>query len=165
MLHPYYSRFLSVLLHVFLREGNKTEMLPFLLSDSCCLPSQQMIFLHKFWLQHFFSPSKFLNYACFEFNSIISQQNPAWILSLYLSQDFIYLFIFREGKGGRKRETSMCGCLSSDPYREPVLQPRHVPWLGTELVTLWFTGQHSIHWATPARALSLSFSLFYLPLS
>ena len=29
---------------------------------------------------------------------------------------------------------------------------RHVPWLGIELATLWFTGQHSVHWATPARA-------------
>ena len=29
------------------------------------------------------------------------------------------LFIFREGKGGRKRgrEISMCGCLSCTPYR------------------------------------------------
>ena len=43
-------------------------------------------------------------------------------------KDFIYL-IFREGKGGRKRrrETSMCGCLSRAPYWEPGLQPRHVP--------------------------------------
>ena len=31
--------------------------------------------------------------------------------------DFTYLFIFREGKGGRKkgRGTSMCGCLLQDP--------------------------------------------------
>ena len=28
---------------------------------------------------------------------------------------------------------------------------RHVPWLGIKLVTLWFAGRHSIHWATPAR--------------
>ena len=39
------------------------------------------------------------------------------------------LFIFREGKGGRKRggETSMCGCLSCAPSWGPGLQPRHVP--------------------------------------
>ena len=38
-------------------------------------------------------------------------------------------FIFREGKGERKRgrETSMCGCLSHAPYWGPSLQPRHVP--------------------------------------
>ena len=29
---------------------------------------------------------------------------------------------------------------------------RHVPWLGIEPGTIWFTGQHSIHWATPVRA-------------
>ena len=52
-------------------------------------------------------------------------------------KDFIYLFL--QGKGGRKRrrETSVCGCVSC---------------LGTELATLWFARWHSIHWATPARA-------------
>ena len=65
-----------------------------------------------------------------------------------------YLFIFREGKGGRKRgkQTSMCGCLSCTPYCGPGPQLRHMPWLGIEPVTLWFTGTCSIHWAAPARA-------------
>ena len=65
-------------------------------------------------------------------------------------KDFIY-FLQIERKGGRKRgrETSMCGCLLHAPYWGPGLHPRHVPWLGIELVTLWFTGWHSIHWATP----------------
>ena len=42
---------------------------------------------------------------------------------------FKIFFIFREGKGGRKREreSSMCGCLLSTPYQGPALQPRHVP--------------------------------------
>ena len=44
----------------------------------------------------------------------------------------------------------MRGWLSLAPYWGPGLQPRHVPWLGTELVTLWLEGQY--HWATPARA-------------
>ena len=67
--------------------------------------------------------------------------------------NFIYLFLER-GEGGRKRgrETSMCGCLLSTPNWGPGLQPRHVPWLGIEPVTLWFTGWHSVYWATPARA-------------
>ena len=47
----------------------------------------------------------------------------------------------------------MCCCLSNTPYWGPVPQPKHVPWLGIKLVTLWFTGQHSIQWATPARAI------------
>ena len=51
----------------------------------------------------------------------------------------------------------MCGCLSHAPYWGPGLQPTHVPWLGIKPATLWFSGQHSIHWATPARA---SLSIF-----
>ena len=31
----------------------------------------------------------------------------------------------------------MCGCLSCAPYWGPGPQPRHVPWLGLELATLW----------------------------
>ena len=53
----------------------------------------------------------------------------------------------------------MHGCLSCAPCRGPGLQPRHVPWLGIEPVTSWSPSQHSIHWATPARALiSYSYS-------
>ena len=46
----------------------------------------------------------------------------------------------------------MCGCRSHTPYWGPGPQPRHVPWLEIKLATLWFAGQSSIHWATPARA-------------
>ena len=46
----------------------------------------------------------------------------------------------------------MCGCLSSAPCWGLSLQPRQVPWLGIEPVTLWFSDRHSIHRATPARA-------------
>ena len=38
------------------------------------------------------------------------------------------------------------------PYWRSGLQPRPVPWLGIEPATLWFAGQCSVHWATPARA-------------
>ena len=65
---------------------------------------------------------------------------------------FIYLFIFRGGGREKERETPVCSCLLCTPYWGPGPQPRHVPWLGIEPVTLWFTGWHSIHWATPIRA-------------
>ena len=76
-------------------------------------------------------------------------------------ESFLYLFkkdfihFYTEEKGGRKRgrERLMCGCLSHAPYCGPGLQPRHVPWLGIEPATLWFVGQCSIHWATPASIL------------
>ena len=45
----------------------------------------------------------------------------------------------------------MCGCLSHTPPLGtwPKIQAK----LGIEPTTLWFTGQHSIHQATPARAI------------
>ena len=76
---------------------------------------------------------------------------------LIFFKDFIYLFL-EKGEGREKeRETSMCGCLSCTPNWGPGPQPRHVPCLGIELATLWFTGWH---WATPARALFKCFSSF-----
>ena len=69
---------------------------------------------------------------------------------------YLFIYFYTEGKGGRKRgrETCTCGCLSHTHYWGPGPQPRHVLWLGIEPATLWFTGQGSIHWATPARAAS-----------
>ena len=46
----------------------------------------------------------------------------------------------------------MGGCFSHTPHEGPDLPPIHVPWWGIELATLWLAGQHSIRWATPARA-------------
>ena len=46
----------------------------------------------------------------------------------------------------------MYGCLSCVPYSGFGQQPKHVPSLGIKPATLWFTGWHSIHWPTPARA-------------
>ena len=46
----------------------------------------------------------------------------------------------------------MCACLSRASYWKPGLQLRYVPWPGIEPATLWIAGQHSIHWATPARS-------------
>ena len=86
-------------------------------------------------------------------------------ITLYFLKRF-YLFIFREGerKGEREgekhwhvRDTSV-DCLSHTHNQGPGLQPRHVPWLGIEPVTFQFTGWHSIHWATLARA---TLSYFY----
>ena len=43
---------------------------------------------------------------------------------------FLFILFYREGKGERKRETSMCGCLSCASYWRPGLQPRHVQYTG-----------------------------------
>ena len=68
------------------------------------------------------------------------------------------------GKGGRKRgrETSMCGCLSCAPYWGPSRQPRHVPSLGIEPATFYFSVWHLVHWAMPARMRYFTFLRFYL---
>ena len=74
--------------------------------------------------------------------------------SLYLLiKNSLFIYSYREGKGGRKRgkETSVCGFLSCTPHWGPGMQPRRVPWLGIKPAILWFTGPCSIHWATPAR--------------
>ena len=50
--------------------------------------------------------------------SVIIQTSRIWSLTQHLYIFFYILFIFREGKGRRKRgrETSMCGCLLHIPY-------------------------------------------------
>ena len=69
-----------------------------------------------------------------------------------------YLFIFGErGKEGERegekyREGERVGCLSHAPNWGPGLQPRQ----GIKLMTFQFSGWRSTHWATSARALSLS---------
>ena len=50
------------------------------------------------------------------------------------------------------------------PARPPAgtgSKPRHIPWLGSKLVTLWFAGQHSVHWATPARVITTILKICY----
>ena len=83
--------------------------------------------------------------------------------TILLKQNFFflrfYLFTFRKRgrKGEREGEQHRCINwlpLSHAPNWGPGPQPRHMPWLGIELATFQFAGQHSIHWATPARAIS-----------
>ena len=58
-----------------------------------------------------------------------------------------------------------CQCVVASRQQRSDLQPRNVTRLGTETVTLWFTGQRSIHWATPVKAYNVKtgdFSNFLL---
>ena len=54
-----------------------------------------------------------------------------------------------EGEREEKHQCVVASC--APPHWGPGPQPRHVPWLGIELVTFCFPGQRSILWATPAR--------------
>ena len=67
--------------------------------------------------------------------------------SFFFKKSFIY---FWERGEGRERNTNVWLPLRW-PRWEPGPQPRHVPWLGIQPATLWFTGWHSIQRATPAR--------------
>ena len=78
-------------------------------------------------------------------------EKVAFFLFCFLIEDFIYFW--REGEGGKKRERNITVWLPlTPPHWGPGPQPRRVPWPGIKLATLWFTGRCSIHWATPARA-------------
>ena len=76
----------------------------------------------------------------------------------FFNKDFIYLLLERgESEGERGRETSTCErYINQLPLMHPLLgtwpATQACAWLGVKPATLWFTGQHSIHWATPARA-------------
>ena len=87
-------------------------------------------------------------------NSQCCQQNSVKFFNFFK----FYLFLERWERKEKKRNINVWLPLIH-PYWGRVLQPKHVPWLGIELVTLWFTGQHLIHRATPARASTLIFKL------
>ena len=71
---------------------------------------------------------------------------------------FIY---FYRGEGERREgEKHQCVVASCGPPSGVLVYNLGMcPSLGTEPTTLWFTGRHSIHWATPARAKYLEWYL------
>ena len=90
----------------------------------------------------------------FIFILTFTSTNKLFILMCFKKILFIY---FRQrGKEGEREGEKHQRVVASHTFPPlgtwPGPQPRHVPWLGIEPATLWFTGQHSVHWATPARA-------------
>ena len=71
---------------------------------------------------------------------------------------FFYLFLERgEGKEKERERNISVWLPLTCPHWGPDPQPRHMPWLGIKPATLWFAGQCSIHWATPARVKACTF--------
>ena len=73
-------------------------------------------------------------------------------LFLFIFKDFIYLLLNRGEGGEKERERNINVWLflaHPPPGTWPTTQA--CAWLGIEPAALWFTGQCSIHWATPAR--------------
>ena len=109
---------------------------------------------------HPYFPSKTWGERCALYMTI-----PIFIFFFFLR---FYLFIFRRGREGeREGEKHQYVLPVTNPSPGPGPQPRHVPQLGIKPATPWFTGQRSIHWATPARAhfifWMLNLSLGWIP--
>ena len=88
--------------------------------------------------------------------------NKHWPFSLSFFWPFSFfkiLFNFR-GERRKKKERNI-NCFSQGPSWGAGLQARHMPWPEIELVSFWFAGQSSVHWATPTRAIFLSFSFLF----
>ena len=72
-----------------------------------------------------------------------------------------YLFIFRERRREREKERERNITVWLPLTYHPLgtwPATRHVSWPGIEPVSHWFTGWHSIHWATLARAIKIYFN-------
>ena len=101
------------------------------------------------------SPGDTLNWTTFTTRcwlSILPGESQLQYLLFYFYFWRLYLFISREGKGRRKRERNSAWLPLAHPLLGPGPQPRHVPWLGIELATLWFADLGLIHWATLVQA-------------
>ena len=80
------------------------------------------------------------------------------VLFTIFKKYFLNLFL-EKGKVGRKRERNIdvrekhqSVASYKCPHWGSNLQPRHVPWPGTEPATSYIAGQCPINWATLARA-------------
>ena len=90
-----------------------------------------------------------------------------WALAFTFLKDLIYLLLERGAGREKERERSISvweRLVASHkvPNQGPGLEPRHVPWLGIEPAAFQFTGQRSVHWATPTRAHTFIFLVSYL---
>ena len=81
--------------------------------------------------------------ACSAESELVSDIHTLDLFGCFLG---FYLFTFRkresewEREGEKQVRDTWIGSFSHAPYWGPGQQPRHMPWLGTELVTFWFTG-------------------------
>ena len=100
-----------------------------------------------------------LNVHTDEFQDIILRGNCyllfQWPRILALGLIFLrfYLFLSRGERRETERGKHQCVVTShTHPTGDLAHNPGMCPDLGIKPVTLWFSGWHSIHWATPARA-------------
>ena len=90
---------------------------------------------------------------------------PDKIQTYFSLKNFFKKILFREQWKEKERERNInVWLLLVCPHRGLVHNPTMCPRLGIKLSTIWFAGQHSIHWATPARAQTyFSVKTFIIP--
>ena len=126
-------------------ESQNSKAARFILKHKRC-------FLCLYFIDNMRNKAQFLK--CWKFSEVI----------FFFKDYLIYLFLREWGREEEQerekhqyvRDTSV-SCLSYDSNWGPGLQPKHVPWLGIELVTPWVASWCSIHWVTPARVRSIFF--------
>ena len=112
---------------------------------------KHLSYLHLIWwlivhIYYFNYVTLFLQFL------LLFLQDP--LTFLFKKKIFIYLFLERGREREREGEKHQCVVASHAPATgDLACNPGICPRLGIELETLWFTGQHSIHRATQARAL------------
>ena len=162
MHHHYHMLGFCVSLHIFLYH----IALYFCMFSYCCLASfcesrlSDMNLLHLLFIWEI-SPS-FLKDTFFKYN--ILHQHCFFLLELWmcLSIPFwpvrfhfyflrFHLFIFRDGRREGERE--------GEKHQDLTHNPGTCSDWESNLATLWFGGQCSVHWASPIRAWPIRFLL------
>ena len=80
-------------------------------------------------------------------------------LNIFLIK-ILFIYFLERGREGEKHQYVVASCVP--PTGDLACTPGMCPRLGIEPVTLWFSGQGSINWATPARAEYKVFFIRYI---
>ena len=109
-----------------------------------------------------------------------SWTGPLWLLCNHCGNIFLIIFLkfYLERWEGREENSERninVWLVLAHSLLGTMPKSRYLPWLGIRPATLWFAGLHSIHWATPAKAIvrifllhafkDVSYSLVSLPVS
>ena len=94
-------------------------------------------------------------FSCLYVSHSLTRTQCLCVYGLYTP--LLFLERGEERQKGRKRKHQWdwlpLASPQHSPNQGPGLQPRHLSWLGIKPAVLWFSGQCSIHWDTPARAI------------
>ena len=99
------------------------------------------------------------SFISFQFGSYFIHSLVIYIcpLNFFLFLKILFIYFLERGREGeREGKKHQCVVVSQvPPTGDLACNPGMCPRRGIVPVTLWFTGWHSIHSATPARAISV----------